>query len=175
MWPKFSSEFKLDSLNIWTGELPKWPWIGNDEKCAKKTQNSAKRRKFEGSIPGSLVTFHLWYINIYTYHIIYVNILYTSFYIYRVSESIMMDNEGIGYKFSYSHFVSTNCVLTPITSLNYSHFHHFRLRLVGIKIINFFMPKRYVYGLGRKYRHSDLYMIITIEQTWDAFLVWIRI
>ena len=42
------------------GDLAKIKWTDqNDAKCVKTTQNSAKRRKFEGSIPGSLVTFHL--------------------------------------------------------------------------------------------------------------------
>ena len=49
IWPNFSFEFKLDCLNIWTGELQKWPWIGNDAndwpKRRKMRQNYAKFSK----------------------------------------------------------------------------------------------------------------------------------
>ena len=46
IWPKVSFEFKLDCLNIWTGELQKWPRIcnytqltdQNDAKFSKTTQ-----------------------------------------------------------------------------------------------------------------------------------------
>ena len=67
--PKFCFEFKSYCLNIWTGELLKWPWIANDAndwpndaECAKTTQNFQKRCKHEGPIPESPETFHLWYI-----------------------------------------------------------------------------------------------------------------
>ena len=46
IWQKSSFEFKLDCLNIWTAQLPKWPWIGNDVNgLTKTTQNEPKRRK----------------------------------------------------------------------------------------------------------------------------------
>ena len=44
------------SINIWTGHLPKWPWIVTTQMT---DQNDANTRDLS---PGSPETFHIWYI-----------------------------------------------------------------------------------------------------------------